>query len=54
MSDLTNKWFWMIYVFLGPLISILLHPGIAASIWCFVGPLLTLLIVIFDIPNKIC
>ena len=38
------KLFWAIYVIFGPGVLSLLYPKTAASIWCFLGPSITILL----------
>ena len=46
-SDLANKLLWIIYAGLGPVLLTILYPKTSYSVWCFLGPALTVFIKIF-------
>jgi hypothetical protein len=46
-SDLANKLLWLVYVGIGPGMLTILYPKTSNSVWCFLGPALTILIKIF-------
>ena len=46
-SDIKNKPMWLTYIFMGPILLMYLYPKTASSIWCFLGPALTILLKIF-------
>ena len=46
-SDLANKLLWLIYSGLSPVILTILYPKTSYSVWCFLGPALTVFIKIF-------
>lgn len=46
-STVQYKVFWLIYVILGPGLLSLVYPKTAGSIWCFLGPGLTILTKMF-------
>ena len=39
---ITHKIFWIIYVLLGPVLLLQVYPKTAGSLWCFLGPGLTI------------
>ena len=43
-SDLKNKLLWSAYIAGGPIFLSVVYPKTASSIWCFLGPALTILL----------
>ena len=52
-SDVKNKLFWLLYSIISPMVIHKFYPNTQPSIWCFIGPIITSIIQIFNIPDKI-